>query len=138
MGVKTNIAHIDTNIIVRLITQDNSAEVKKAEKLIEDKHNIYVLEDAALMEVVFVLMGDFYHFSRQDVADSIKTVMAIDNIYLNKSVISHTLDMFVAHPKLSFVDCYLATVTDLSGETPLWTLDQKLAHQSPIAKLVQS
>ncbi|MBR0465495.1 PIN domain-containing protein [Candidatus Saccharibacteria bacterium] len=136
MGVKTNIAHIDTNIIVRLITQDNSAEVKKAEKLIEDKHNIYVLEDAALMEVVFVLMGDFYHFSRQDVADSIKTVMAIDNIYLNKSVISAALDLFVAQPKLSFVDCYLAIMAETSGETPLWTLDKKLATQVPTAKLV--
>lgn len=138
MGIKANVEHIDTNIIIRLITQDNPDEVKKAEKLIADKHKIYVFEDAAIMEVVFVLMSDFYRFTRQDVADSLKTIMLIDNIYFNKSVISHTLDMFVAHPKLSFVDCYLATVTDLSGETPLWTLDQKLAHQSPIAKLVQN
>lgn len=136
MGVKANIEHIDTNIIVRLITQDNPEEVKKAEKLLENKQKIYVLEDAAMMEAVYVLMGNLYCFSRQDVATSIKTVMAIDNICLNKSVISATLDMFVAHPKLSFVDCYLAIMAETSGETPLWTLDKKLATQSKAAKLL--
>lgn len=138
MGIKANVEHIDTNIIIRLITQDSPDEVKKAEKLIADKHKIYVFEDAAIMEVVFVLMSDFYRFTRQDVADSLKTIMLIDNIYFNKSVISHALDMFIAHPKLSFVDCYLAIMTETSDETPLWTLDQKLAHQSTVAKLVQS
>ena len=136
MGLKANIEHIDTNIIVRLITQDAPEEVKKAEKLIENKHTVYVFEDAAVMEIVYVLMGDLYHFSRQDIADSIKTVMAIDNIYLNKNIISSALDMFVAHPKLSFVDCYLAVMAETSDETPLWTLDKKLATQVPVAELV--
>lgn len=136
MGIKANVEHIDTNIIIRLITQDNPDEVKKAEKLIADKHRIYVFEDAAIMEVVFVLMSDFYRFTRQDVVDSLKTIMLIDNIYLNKSVISAALDLFVTHPKLSFVDCYLAIMAETSGETPLWTLDKKLATQVPTAKLV--
>lgn len=136
MGIKANVEHIDTNIIIRLITQDNPDEVKKAEKLIADKHKIYVFEDAAIMEVVFVLMSDFYRFTRQDVVDSLKTIMLIDNIYLNKSVISAALDLFVVHPKLSFVDCYLTIMAETSGETPLWTLDKKLASQSPAAKLV--
>lgn len=136
MGVKADIEHIDTNIIIRLITQDNPTEVKKAENLIKNKHKIYVFEDAAIMEVVYVLMSNFYCFSRQNVADGLKTVMAIDNICLNKSVISGALDMFVSHPKLSFVDCYLAVMAEASGETPLWTLDKKLATQSPIAQLV--
>ena len=136
MGVKANVEHIDTNIIIRLIAQDNPKEVKKAEKLIADKHKVYIFEDAAMMEVVYVLTSDFYRFSRQDVADSINTIMTIDNIYFNKSVISGALDMFVAHPKLSFVDCYLAVMTETSGETPLWTLDKKLANQSPVAQLI--
>ena len=136
MGVKAHIEHIDTNIIIRLIAQDDPKEVKKAEKLIENKKTIFVLEDAAIMEVVYVLMGDLYRFSRQDIADSIKTIMAIDNIYFNKSVISGALNLFVSHPKLSFVDCYLAVMTETSGETPLWTLDKKLAAQSKTAKLL--
>lgn len=136
MGVKTNIEHLDTNIIVRLITQDNPVEVEKAESLISNSQKTFILEDAAIMEVVFVLMGNYYNFSRQDVADSIKTIMDISNIYFNKSIITGALDMFVTHPKLSFVDCYLAIITEASDEAPLWTLDRKLASQSPIANLV--
>lgn len=56
------------------------------------------------------------------------------NIDFNKSVISSALDLFVSHPKLSFVDCYLAVIAETSGETPLWTLDKKLATQSKAAK----
>lgn len=136
MGVKANVEHIDTNIIIRLITQDNPEEVARAEKLLSNKSKTYVLEDAAIMEIVFVLMGNLYRFSRQDVSRSIKTIMLLDNLYLNKGIISDALDVFTAHPKLSFVDCYLATVTSISGETPLWTLDKKLATQTNVSRLI--
>ncbi|MBQ3293064.1 hypothetical protein IJG93_02025 [Candidatus Saccharibacteria bacterium] len=49
-------------------------------------------------------------------------------------VIEGALDIYVKNPKLSFTDCYLAVITDASGETPLWTLDHKLATQCPVAK----
>lgn len=136
MGLKANIEHIDTNIVIRLITQDDPIAVKKAEKLISSKQKVFVLEDVAMMEIVYVLTSDYYRYSRQEVSESIKTLILIDNIYSNKSVISGALDMFVSHPKLSFVDCYLAIISETSNEVPLWTLDKKLAAQSPVAKLL--
>ena len=131
---KEGIEHIDTNIIIRLITEDDAKQVKKAKKLIAQKQKTYVFEDAAMMEVVFVLSGPIYRYSRQETADSIKTLMLIPNIYFNKGLIEDALNLYVDHPKLSFVDCYLAAVTNISDEQPLWTLDHKLAAQCPIAR----
>lgn len=132
-SVKEGIERIDTNVIVRLITRDNPKQVKKAQKLFANQEKLYVFEDSAMMEVVFVLASDAYRLNRQQIADDIKAVMLIPNLVCNKSVIEGALDVYVEHPKLSFVDCYLAIVAETTQELPLWTFDHKLATQCPVA-----
>lgn len=134
MGVKNNVERIDTNIIIRLITQDDPKMVRKAKDLIRRKNKTYVFEDAAMMEVVFVLSGICYRYNREEVSRGIKAIMGIENICFNKGLIGDALDLYVAHSNLSFVDCYLAAASAISGETPLWTFDRKLATQCPVAK----
>lgn len=133
---KAGIEHIDTNIVIRLITQDNEKMVKKAEKLLSKKDKMYVFEDAAMMEVVFVLTRGGYDLTREETAESINALLKTKNICCNKGLIEDSLNLYVKHPKLSFVDCYLTAATAISQETPLWTLDKKLAAQSTVAKLL--
>lgn len=133
MGVKDNIEHIDTNIVIRLIVGDNPKNYEKAKKLISQKDKLFVFEDAAIIEVVFVL-SKIYKYSRKEIAATISCLSDIDNIIFNKGIIEDTMNLFVSHPKLSFVDCYLATVTEISQETPLWTFDHKLAAQCRAAR----
>lgn len=134
MGIKENIEHIDTNIVVRLITGDNPKQYKKAKKLVCKKNKTFIFEDAAMMEVVYVLSGKIYNYPRNIIAEGIKLISRFESIYYNKGLIEDSLDLYVAHPKLSYVDCYLAAVTNLSGEKPLWTFDHKLATQCSVAK----
>ena len=137
MGIirrKEGVERIDTNILVRLITKDNPEMLKKVKKLFSKKEKLYVFEDSAMMEVVFVLSGSRYRFEREQICRDIKKIMLIPNLCCNKGIIEGALDLYVAHPKLSFVDCYLAIMTDTSNESPLWTLDHKLAAQCPVAR----
>ncbi|MDO5475090.1 MAG: PIN domain-containing protein, partial [Candidatus Saccharibacteria bacterium] len=127
--------HIDTNIVIRLIVGDDPKNYLKAKKLISKKHKVFVFEDVAMMEVVFVL-SKIYQYSRQKVADGINFISSFENIYFNKGLIEDALNLYVKHPKLSFVDCYLAAAAELSQEKPLWTLDKKLAAQALVAKLI--
>lgn len=131
---KEGIERIDTNILVRLITADDKVQYKKIKKLFSQKGKIFVFEDASIMEVVYVLSGQIYRYSRKQVSNGIKTAMLLPNLACNKSIIEGALDLYVSHPKLSFVDCYLAVVTEMSGEKPLWTLDHKLATQCNVAR----
>lgn len=131
---KEGIERIDTNILARLILKDNPKQIKKVRKLFSQKEKLFVFEDSSMMEIVFVLSGEAYRMAREQIVESIKNIMLIPNLVCNKGVIEGALDLYVSHPKLSFVDCYLATVAEASGELPLWTFDQKFATQCPIAK----
>ena len=131
---KEGIEHIDTNIVVRLITGDDYKNYKKAKKLISQKNKIFVFEDAAMMEVIYVLSGEYYKYSRAEVVAGINFISKFENVYFNKGLIEDALNLYIDHPELSFVDCYLAATTNLSGEMPLWTLDHKLATQCSVAK----
>lgn len=137
MGIirkKAGTEHIDTNIIIRLIVGDSPSEYQRVQKLLSKKHKIFVFEDAAMMEVVFVL-SKVYKYSREEVVSGINLISKFENIYYNKSLIEDALNIYLAHPKLSFVDCYLTVITQLTDEIPLWTLDKKLASQCPLARL---
>ncbi len=134
IGKKHNIEHIDTNIMVRLITRDDEKLLKKARKLFSNQEKLFVFEDAAMMELVYVLSTSVYHYSREVIAEKIKAVMEISNLVCNKGLVTDALYLYTKHPKLSFVDCYLAAATNISGEAPLWTLDHKLAAQCKVAK----
>ena len=132
---KANIEHIDTSIVVRLIVGDDPKNYLKVKKLISKKHKTFILEDSAMMEVVFVL-SKIYKYPREKVVAGINFISNFENICFNKGLIEDSLNLYVDHPKLSFVDCYLTAATAISQETPLWTLDKKLAAQSPVAKLL--
>lgn len=134
MGIKENIEHIDTNIVVRLITGDNPKQYKKAKKLVCKKNKTFIFEDSAMMEVVYVLSGKIYNYPRNKIAEGIKLISRFESIYYNKGLIEDSLNLYVANPSLSYVDCYLTAVTNISGEKPLWTFDHKLAIKCPVAK----
>ena len=136
MGVirrKEDIEHIDTNIVIRLIVGDDPKNYKKARKLMAKKHKTFIFEDSAMMEVVFIL-SKIYKYSREEVVAGINLISEFDNIYFNKGLIEDALNIYVDHPKLSFVDCYLAAITNITDEKPLWTFDKKLISQCPLAK----
>lgn len=136
MGIisrKNGIEHIDTNILVRMIVKDEPKQLKSIRKLFSSHNKLLVFEDATMMEVVFVLAG-VYKYTREQIARDIKKAMQIPNLVCNKSIIEGALDLYVSHPKLSFVDCYLAVITDTSQEKPLWTFDKKLLAQCSFAK----
>ena len=137
MGIinrKEGVERIDTNILVRLIVNDEPKQVKRAKKLFSHKDKLCVFEDAAMMEVVYVLSGKLYQQKREQIASNIKDIMRIENLVCNKGLIEDSLNLYVSHPKLSFVDCYLAAITKTTQETPLWTFDHKLASQCTVAK----
>lgn len=137
MGIisrKDGIEHIDTNIMVRLVTKDDEKMLKKIKKLFSQKEKLFVFEDSAMMELVYVLSTSVYHYERIVISEKIKKIMKLSNLVCNKGLIEDSLDLYVANPSLSYVDCYLAAVTNISGEKPLWTFDHKLALKCPVAK----
>ena len=93
--------------------------------------------DAALIETVFV-REKIKKISRETITKAVMAITGTVTIRCNRELFNEVLPIYSSHPKLSFVDCYLAVLAQKNEETPLLTFDQKLAKQLPIAQLLSS
>jgi predicted nucleic-acid-binding protein len=124
---------LDTNILLRLLLQDNNKQFKIASKLIRGDKT-YDVADVVFVELEQVLHF-YYGFSRADRVTTIGNIFLIENINFNKDAIIPALKNYKEYPSLSFIDCLLAEYARINGSEPLWTFDKKLAKQSAAAKL---
>ena len=122
---KNKTGSLDTNILVRLVVGDVSAQTKLVEKLIAEATKLDVA-DIVVFELVFVL-EKLYFFSRSDIAESVSAIIRNKKINSNRKLFESVLSMYLENPKLSFVDCTLPEYARLNKAEPLFTFDQKLA-----------
>ena len=129
-----DMASLDTNCILRWLLGDVPEHTALVTELINSDECFFVA-DAALIETTFVL-EKLKKISRGAIEKALMALIGRDNILCNKELFIEVFPVYSNHPKLSFVDCYLETVARRTGNTPLWTLDQKLANQLPGTKLL--
>ena len=63
-------------------------------------------------------------------------IIGKSTIRCDRDLFIAVLPIYTAHPKLSFVDCYLAALAQRTGAAPLLTFDKKLASQLPAVQLL--
>jgi predicted nucleic-acid-binding protein len=124
---------LDSNILLRLLLKDIPAQHDAVLKLFA-KESSFNVADTAFIEIAFVLERH-YRFSRRQILEAIQGLLDLSQIG-GKASIQDALDIFLAHPGLSFEDCYLAADSKTKRAEPLWTFDRKLARQTPAAKLL--
>lgn len=127
-------ASLDTNVMLRLMLKDVPEQHERAKTLVSGTARL-VVHDVALVEYVYVL-EDYYGLTRPQVADMVRGVMSIPNLECSADLVTRVLTSWLARPKLSFEDCYLAERSVTDSTTPLWTFDKKLARQHPGAREV--
>lgn len=128
---------LDTNVLLRLLLNDVPEQHASAKQLFNDQSGSFVVADVAIMEIVFVLTGDVYKFTRDQASEAIEGILSIDKFDCNRQLFERALPLFTNHSALSFEDCCLSVYADLNDAAPLWTFDKKLAHQTASAKLVE-
>ena len=132
----TNTASLDTSLIIRVLTRDDFKKCKKVLGLLASG-DYFILSDLALYETVYVLEV-VYEKPRGEIVDLINFFLTRydDVVQYNRELTSVVFPFYLAHPKLSFADCCLATMAELDNAEPLFTFDKKLAQQHPSAKLL--
>ena len=119
---------IDTNIILRMVLKDDAHLYQRAYELLTQPRHYYYVPDQAIIEAVFVLSSSL-HFSRANIQEKLLKFLSLSRVDYDARIIDKVFEEFLAHPKLSFVDCYLAIKMSDIERAPLWTLDEKLAKQ---------
>lgn len=129
-------ASVDTNVLLRWLLGDMPKQAERVDRLITSGATL-VVEDAALIETVFVLERVML-LSRASIANAIATVIstAAFDLDLDRDWWRSVSADYLAHPKLSVADVYLAHRAAARQATPLYTFDRKLASQLAGAELL--
>jgi predicted nucleic-acid-binding protein len=116
---------IDTNVLVRLITRDNSRQADAADAFIEKGAWVSIL---ALAEAIWVLAA-VYERSPAGLATAIEMLLNHKNLTVQDSdVVTTALDLFRSRPSLGFSDCLMLQLARKAGHLPLGTFDRALAR----------
>ena len=115
---------IDTNVLVRLITRDDAAQVAAAEAFVESGAWVSHL---ALAEAMWVLTA-VYELDAPAIATAIEMLLNHATLALEEpEVVSNALQDFRRLPALGFSDCLLLEIARNAGHLPPGTFDRALS-----------
>lgn len=115
---------IDTNVLVRLITRDDAAQVAAAEAFVESGAWVSHL---ALAEAMWVLTA-VYELDAPAIATAIEMLLNHATLALEEpEVVSNALQDFRRLPALGFSDRLLLEIARNAGHLPLGTFDRALS-----------
>ena len=123
---------IDTNVLVRLITRDDLAQVAAAEAFIKEGGWVSL---PALVEAAWVL-SSVYNLSPRNLAKAIEMLLDHRDLVIQETeAVSEALELFRAKPGLGFSDCLILHLARKAGHRPLGTFDRNLSKAGGAQKL---
>lgn len=106
---------IDTNVLVRLITRDDPAQVEKAEAYVAPGA---WLSHLVLAETLWVLES-VYGLKARQLATVVSMLLEHDQLVLQEpDVVRNALEEFARRRSLGFSDCLIIEIARNAGHTP--------------------
>jgi len=122
--VGKKVKFLDTNVVIRFLTEDDPHLAKRAEKLfLEAEKGELVIPDFILTEIVWVLLS-FYQLSKEEVIEKLEAMLAFDKFDLDRRILRQAVD-FWRRKNISFVDAYLLSLS-ASRKGKLVSFDRRL------------
>jgi predicted nucleic-acid-binding protein len=123
---------VDTNVLVRLITRDDSRQAASAEDFVEKGAWVSIL---ALAEASWVLTS-VYELTPKELAKAIEMLLYHRDLVLQDvETVAGALEVFRAKPTLGFSDCLILQLARKAGHLPLGTFDRNLGKLEGAQKL---
>ena len=123
---------VDTNVLVRLLTRDDLAQVASAEAFVDSGAWVSHL---ALAETTWVL-SSVYDLEPARIATAVEMLLEHELLALQDAdVVAAALAQFRKRPALGFSDCLMLEVSRKAGHLPLGTFDRDLARLAGTERL---
>lgn len=130
---------IDSNIILRHIIGDEPVQAAACRELfraVEAGRKSVWTTNQVVAECVYVL-SKTYEVERARVAALLLRLIELPGVGLEqKRVIRHAFELFVAHPKVDYDDCYHAALVLARGETAVMSYDRHFDRITGIERVV--
>lgn len=115
---------LDTNVLVRLATQDDAAQAAKALQVLQNA-TLIAVPTPALCELVWVLLRG-YRYTAAQVAEAVRTLIQVRNVVCHTPTVLAGLALLEAGG--DFADGAIAYEGELLGGPEFVTFDQQAAR----------
>jgi predicted nucleic-acid-binding protein len=114
---------VDTNVLVRLLTRDDPAQVKAAEEFVRPGAWVSHL---VLVDAIWVL-SSVYDVEGKRLATAVEMLLEHAQLTIqDPDVVASALTRFRERPALGLSDCLILETARKAGHGPLGTFDRKL------------
>ncbi len=125
-----NHAYIDSNVILRYLTQDPPKMAEKAQKIFtqaQKGHLTLLITSLTVAEVVWVLES-FYGHSKKDVADILTHFLLCDGLEIESlELMLGSLNLY-QEKNIDFADAVLASQALRKGPPSIYSFDHHLSR----------
>jgi predicted nucleic-acid-binding protein len=126
-------AAADTNVLVRLVLEDDEPQARAAQAFLRTQGPLFV-SHVVLAELSWVLASG-YAFSREQVRSVVEMLLETDGLDVQDLGV---VKVGLAHHRASsadFADCLVLAIAERAGATPLGTFDKKLGRLAGARRL---
>ena len=128
---------VDTNVLVRYLTQDDPVQYEKADAFIEaatDRGEQLVVNTVVLCELEWVL-GSAYHYSRAEIARAIEQILATAQFEVERLDEARKALTDFRTTKSDFSDALIGRINRSLGAKHTMTFDRDLKAVDPFRLL---
>ncbi|MDP3736143.1 MAG: type II toxin-antitoxin system VapC family toxin [Hyphomonadaceae bacterium] len=121
---------LDTNIVVRLITQDDPAQTRIANRIIEQRLSASeqgFVSLAVVLETVWVL-DSIYRFSGVEIATALRALLSDQALAVQSESEVFTALVALEENRASFADALIAALASTAGCAVTLTFDKEAAR----------
>lgn len=123
---------VDTNVLIRLITRDDSRQTEEAEAFVAAGAWI---SHVVLVEAMWVL-ASVYNLGSEKIATAVEMLLNHKDLTIQDAdVVTAALEHFRSRPALGFSDCLILDIARKAGHLPLGTFDRDLSKLDGTHKL---
>ncbi|MGN6182045.1 MAG: PIN domain-containing protein [Thermoanaerobaculia bacterium] len=123
---------VDTNVLVRLITRDDTRQVASAEAFVSRGAWVSLL---VLAETTWVLSAA-YDLEHAEIATAIEMLLSHEQLTVQDAdVVEVALQHYRQRPSLGFSDCLVLEIAKKAGHSPFGTFDRNLSKLAGAEKL---
>jgi predicted nucleic-acid-binding protein len=123
---------LDTNVLVRLVTRDDTKQVVAAEDFVAPGAWVSCL---VLAEAAWVLSA-VYDLAPAEIATAVQMLLNHKDLTVQDAdAVAAALALYRRRPRLGFSDCLVLEVARKAGHLPLGTFDRELGKLEGAHKL---
>lgn len=128
---------LDTNVLVRLITNDDARQAARVEKVIAERCSVdspALVNSVVLVELVWVLESA-YEYSREQIVEAVETLLQVKELeVLYAEQVWEALHRYKAS-NVGLADFFIASINRYHGCETTLTFDRKAAKYEGFEKV---